>query len=140
MKVSQKTSCRRRGFATFTAVVLISIVAMALLALTLLFQADSRRTRHHWAETQLRQLLIAGAAAAVHTASADPEVTNPQIIQTPAAIEDSGLMVSYERDGGSILRATVTARIEMHDARQTLTFEKTGSGWNLQGTELDRHR
>lgn len=139
MSVCHDIPERRRGFATFTAVVLITFVSMALMSLTMLLQADSRRTTHHWAETQLRQLLIAGGAAAVHAVSADPQVTGTRVIQPPATIENANLTVSYEHDGEAVLRATVTARIDVHEARQTLTFETTYAGWVLRDIQLDRH-
>ena len=62
--------CRRRGqrpraFAVIFALFLIALVGAALLALTSLMTSDARRSTRGAVDAQLRQLLHAGAVAAV---------------------------------------------------------------------------
>jgi hypothetical protein len=126
------------GFATFTAVVMISIVGTSLLALTLLFQADHERSMSQGAEVQLRQLLIAGAAAAVDAVGQDPQITGIQTLQTPADLDDAKLAITYQTIKPSVLRATVTTRIGDYKAIQILAFVATDTGWRLADAQLTR--
>lgn len=127
---------RGHGFAIIVAVVMIAILGMTLLALTTLFQTDTHRSMRNRAEGQLRQLLIAGGAAAMQRASAEPQVIDPTQHAVPDAIENASLTIAYEPEGESMIRATVTARIDVHQAVQTITFTQTETGWALRDTQL----
>ena len=84
---------RQLGLASFIAVVMISVVAMGILALTALFQTDMRRTQQHSAETQLRELLIAGAIAADHELRAGPPQADEISVHLPDRINDAEMMM-----------------------------------------------
>lgn len=129
---------RQVGFATSTAIILLSVVGMALLAMTLLFQDDSQRTSHHRAETQLRQLLIAGARAAVQAVKDQPEVPGDRSIPLPEALNGAELRIACASAGPGSFTATITTRLEDTQASQVLTFTRSSSGWMLQGAELTR--
>lgn len=131
---------RDRGLATFIAVVMISIVAMGSLALTALFQTDARRTQHHTAETQLRELLIAGAIIADNAVHADPLITGEKTIDLSDTIGDAGLTILYTVAHRGEKRAAVTAHVGEARANETLTFRQTGAGWAPDRVSLDRLR
>jgi type II secretory pathway component PulK len=127
---------RQHGFAVIVAVVMIAILGMALLALTTLFQTDTQRSMRNRAEGQLRQLLIAGGAAAVQRVSNEPQATEPTQLAVPDAIENASVTIAYEPEGESMIRATVTAQIDVHQAVQSMTFTQTGTGWALRDAQL----
>lgn len=140
MNKQSKTVRRSLGFATFTAVVLLSLVGTTLLALTLLIQADARRSTRYEAETQLRQLLIAGGATAMQAVeSPDAELTGSLTIQPPTDLEEAQLNVSYERTDQTTLLATITALIGDYESTQVMRFELSETGWVLLDTQLTRH-
>lgn len=138
MKTGHAANTCRHGFATFAAVVLISILAMALLALTLLFQADTRRSMRHGGEAQLRQLLVAGGAAAVRAVSADQSITGTHELPVPDALEDAAVVIEFQPGSPDVLRATVTARIGTRQAVEALTFMRHDTGWVLRDAQLER--
>lgn len=131
---------RDRGLASFIAVVMISIVAMGSLALTTLFQMDARRTQHHTAETQLRELLIAGAVIADSAVRADPLIVGEKTIDLSDTIGDAGLTILYTAPHNGEKRAAVTAHVGTSQANETLTFSETNVGWALKRVSLDRLR
>lgn len=134
------TSCRRHGFATLTALTLITLVGAALLALTMLFRADVSRSTHHRVETQLRQLLIAGGAATMQAVgSADPEPDGSQTIKPPVDLDNAQLSVTYARVDRDTLQATITARVDEYNSEQVMRFELSESRWHLAETSIVRH-
>lgn len=140
MTMHLQTACHRHGFATFTAVVMISLVGTTLLALTLLLQDDVRRSTRHEAEAQLRQLLIAGSAAVIQAVGAiDAELAGTLTIQPPADLEEAELGVSYERPDQTTIEATITARTGDYESAQVMRFELSEMGWDLCGTQITRH-
>ena len=71
-----RSSRNRRGFAAIMAISLILLVGAALAMLGVYFAQDAARTRSEAVEAQLRQLLSAGAVAAVQQAdTASPAKT-----------------------------------------------------------------
>jgi hypothetical protein len=129
-----------RGLASFIAVVMISIVAMGALALTALFQVDARRTQHHGTETQLRELLIAGAVAVDHTVRTDPLIAGERTVELPDTIDDAAVTARYTALNDGEKQVVVTAHLGESWANQTLTFSKTATGWALDRISLDRLR
>jgi hypothetical protein len=132
---------RRRAFATTTALTLLAIVGVALAALATLLAADARRTRTAAQEAQLRQLLLAGAAAAGDRARglvADaPEQTWE--IPLPAALEgDAILTVSVVPDDDRTthrLRIIATSRTTNQSQAQVLTYDAASA--TLRAAELE---
>src|SRR2546429_7392624 len=85
MTRSRHNFAPRRGFATFMAISLIIIVGTVLLVLGAFFVNDAKRTRSETAEAQLRQLLTAGAVAAMND-PIKPITLPPQIAQQQATV------------------------------------------------------
>lgn len=99
---------RRRGFATFTAIVMLGVVGAAIAAGAAWSAAQWRRSQDARVDAQLRQLLIAGevyasGAAGTHT------------VELPEA-----MLVAVERDGAD---ATVSASWRGRRMTQTLRYE-----------------
>ncbi len=131
-----QTTHNRRGFATFTAVALISIVGMALLALTLRFGTEVKRTAHHRTDTQTRQLLIAGAAIVMEAVSHGPVTPGTQPVVIPEEAGDAQLTIGFALPSKGTLVATIRARTGPNASRQLLTFSRNATGWTLQDVEL----
>ena len=127
-----------KGFATFTAVVMLMLVGIALLSLTVLFQDDSRRTMRHSAELQLRQLLIAGAVAAEAQVDLQPDPAGPRTLPMPDGYEATQVEVTYLRQTSSTIQATVSASLEGYEAEQQLSFNLNEAGWVLVEAQLTR--
>lgn len=129
---------RSSGFATFVAVVLITLVSSALLSLTMLLRTDVQRTTRHRSETQLRQLLIAGGVAVKHEIAVDPHISGSRTIPVPAGAEASSILVTYDAPDPSTLIATVTARTERSKTGQVMHFTLIDSAWVLDDIQLIR--
>ncbi len=129
-------SRRSSGFATFVAVALIAMVGTALLSLTLLLSTDVRRTSRHRAETQLRQLLIAGGVAAEQAVAADPSISGSRTIAVPGDSDTTSLRVTYETPTQSALHVTISATTDDYKARQVMRYALVDSVWVLRGVEL----
>jgi hypothetical protein len=126
----------RRGMALLMAVLMISIVAGSLAALTLAFAAQAKRTTRHAQEAQLRQLLLAGQVAAQRGGgqSANGEVS------LPAELRSAGASVRYEMipgSGADQMQVRVMARLgEGRSMTQTLRFARNVDRWELRAAEL----
>ena len=138
MTMHHQATRHRHGFATFTAVVMISLVGTALLALTLLLQTDARRSMRHGTETQLRQLLIAGGTFAQIDVNQETDLTDTRTLQLPADLEAGQVNVTYLYLFTGTIEATVTARFEEYKAVQILSLVSTDSGWVLKEAQLTR--
>lgn len=131
-------SRRRRGFASFFAVVMIGMVAMAMLSLGLMVQIDARRTRDAGRQAQVRQLLLAGqAVAAEQIAAGELAEVN---VALPAALHEHALSLSFERDGEAVI-ATVEATGLDTTGRQTLQYtHEDDDRWALRRATLLQQR
>ena len=131
--------CRRRGqrpraFAVIFALFLIALVGAALLALTSLMTSDTRRSTRGAVDAQLRQLLHAGAVAAVERMRSANElpadgfdVALPHELGGPSA----GVHVSRGPDG----RANIDARLGDQTARQQVELLQDGGVWQVKSIQ-----
>ena len=131
--------CRRRGqrpraFAVIFALFLIALVGAALLALTSLMTSDARRSTRGAVDAQLRQLLHAGAVAAVERMRSANElpadgfdVALPDELGGPPA----GVHVSRGPDG----RANIDARLGDQTARQQVELLQDGGVWQVKSIQ-----
>jgi type II secretory pathway component PulK len=129
---------RRRGFATLIALGLIGLIGAALAALAVSFSHDVKRNARQMEDAQLRQLLIAGEAAARGSISGQVQ---PEKVELPAELGSAGMSVTWERTAeasadGVQVRATARTT-ENRSAAQMLRFVKEANGWVLQSAELD---
>lgn len=77
----------KRGMATFTAIVMAATLGIALASIGAVFAHQAKRTRAAQDDAQLRQLLLAGAAAA--QAGVTGELATP-VVDARVWIEASG--------------------------------------------------
>jgi hypothetical protein len=117
----------RRGVATITAITLLGLVGIALAAMGTLLAADARRTRAAESEAQLRQLLLAGAAASHERLRTSPPDAAEQVWEVPLpAGADATLIVRLERDDDPAthrVRVEATAGRGERMAAQVLTYD-----------------
>jgi hypothetical protein len=129
--------------AIIVAIAMIAMVAIALLALATRLASEAKMTRHVAQDAQLRQLLLAGAAAAVDKLNrpAAPARGQPLTLQTPAAGGgDATLLVLHfeplDADGSQ--RVLVDASTDKRRLRQLLRLELRQATWKL--VEADPHK
>ncbi len=132
------SSPRRRGFASFTAVVLIGTSAIALTAVAGVTIRQAQRTRDAAADAQLRQLLLAGLA---HLAEVSPDDQGFFDEYTPAlpdrfAGDDATLLIRAGQDGPSLVTATVTAECRGRTASQTLAYHPDAGAWRVTEVQM----
>ena len=127
----------RRAFATITAITLLALVGIALAAMGTLLVADARRTRAATSEAQLRQLLLAGAAAAEERVRNLPPVAAEQAWEVPLpAGADASLTVRLERDDAPAThRVRVAATVGERTAGQVLTYDAASR--TLRAAEIE---
>ena len=143
MRQRHATDTRRRGAATFVAVVSVALVAIAVLGLMLMVRLDMRRTNATRDEGQLRQLLLAGqhvAAATLATGETTPDTT----LNVPLPDEaDPALQLDIAftaTDKPDTVTATVTATDGSSITEQRLTYHRDGDRWRLKDATLLRQR
>lgn len=138
---TRRRYAKQPGFATFTAITLITLVALAVMAMTLLTMLDARRQQHAQTEAQLRQMLLAGAAAAP-TILIEFDPLGEHTITLPEALASRGasLTAKVDRLYADGRQVTLTAALPRGRAQQTLIFESMPGGWVLSDASLDRVR
>ena len=124
------------GFATVMAVSLIALIAMALTAMMWRIKDDTFAVRADRRSAELRQLLIAGAAAAPRLLGDASEEW--QIPLPPHLADRSGAVtlrrLPAERDFERLVR--VEARLDGVTKWQTLRYARGQQGWGLMGADL----
>lgn len=126
------------GFATVMAVSLIALVAMALTAMMWRIKDDAFAVRAERRAAELRQLLIAGAAAAPRLLG---ETGEEGQLPLPAHLADIGRggavtlrRLPAERDFERLVE--VEAELDGLTKWQTLRYARGQQGWGLMGAEL----
>jgi hypothetical protein len=118
-----RTFQTRRGFGTVAVILTLTLVGATLLVTSSLFAHEIRRTRSAVAETQLRQLLVAGIPAArAQVGNTGPARDLP--LDTP--VDGAQVTLHLEPQNGGGLVATVTARYRGQIASQRLAFTPSG--------------
>jgi hypothetical protein len=131
-------ACRRRssGLAIVAAVVLIGMAGVVFVALTSLVRHDLRRTAQARGEAQLRQLLLAGEAAAARSVGAPGQ--GGQNVTLPAELSADGATLSFttgDADGETRVVNVDAAFAGLH-ASQRLTYQRRDGRWVVVGAEL----
>ena len=134
------SSARRRAFATVAALGLIAVVGVTLAAVATLLTSDVKRTRRAADDAQLRQLLVAGEAAA-RASLAGTDQPREVALKLPTELESTGITLTIERlDGGNPadgVQFRVTARGgDGRSVAQTLRYTRAAEGWRLDAAEL----
>ena len=136
----------RAGVATVLALSFIALMSMALTAMMWRIKEEAGSVRAEKRAAELRQLLMAGAAAAPRLLSA-PEA-NPGFAQVwelpiPPTLSARGGYVGLRRlatDRPFERLVEVRAQLEGVVIRQTLRYALAQQGWGLMGAELDYGR
>jgi len=133
--MTRTTNRFRRGMATVTALTLLAFVAVLLAALGTWIGIEALRTGAAADETQLRQLLHAGANAAADESLA---VGTTEVPLPPKLAEGSArLTIAIAQPSPDQRTATVEASIAAHQARQVVQFARGGDRWMLASATLD---
>ncbi len=125
---------RRRGFATVAVVVLMVMMAAAMTAQSMLFVAQAKRTHAAVDGMQVRQLLLAGDAAA--RAELAAHGTTPRAVSVAVPGDAGTLTLTVAPLAGEQARVSAAAAFHGQRGRQELTFVKRGDVWELVKTEL----
>ncbi|MBI1372048.1 MAG: hypothetical protein GC159_04715 [Phycisphaera sp.] len=142
----------RRGFATIAAMMLVVLVGLAITALMTRLKNEADATRDAIAETELRQMLIAGALASPRLAidprpnaivPADaPKRRDRLWLDLPPAFAErnAAIVLTVHRDRRNLEKhIVVEARLDGRVAYQTLRYVRGETGWGLaEGTLGDR--
>src|SRR5207248_3104321 len=100
--------------------------------------AEAKKTRGEAVDAQLRQLLLAGAAAAARrdvASGADAKAISLPL--PPQVVEEGGkLSITPAKDGEKMI-VHVTAEFARRRASQTLTFDREGESWKLANARLN---
>ena len=127
---------QRRGMALLMAVLMISIVAGSLAALTLAFAAQAKRTARQAQDAQLRQLMLAGQVAAQQAVGQSKSGE----VALPADLRSAGASLRYETiqgDAADEMQFRIVATLgEGRSMSQTLRFARAGERWELRSAEL----
>jgi hypothetical protein len=125
----------RRGFATATALTLLAFVAVLLAAMGTSIGIEARRTRHAAVEAQLRQLLLAGAAAAGEETAAAGTAS----VSLPSHLTDdmASLTITMAMPSPGERTATIDASIAARHARQVVRFALRDGRWDLVSASID---
>jgi hypothetical protein len=126
---------QRRGFAAITALFLVTLVGAALLALTSLMTTDARRATRAATDAQLRQLLHAGAVAAVARLREPGELPEWSDVALPRELSSAGAAVRISRavTAPNEFRLLVHAQLD-HDgsAAQQFILVRDGESWRVR--------
>ena len=125
-----QASRARRGFALIVAITLLGLVGATLAVMATTFAGEVRRTQNMAAETQLRQMLIAGEAVAQTRAGS--VITQPIAVHLPAQLGNAKLTIS-----GQAAKMRIEAEYEGRHASQVIAFVKDGGKWKTAETQLD---
>lgn len=134
-RATTRLATSRRGFATATALTLLAFVAVLLAAMGSVIGIEARRTRHAAVETQLRQLLLAGAAAAGEETAAAGTTS----VRLPSHLTDetASLTIVIAMPSPGERTATIDASVAARHARQVVRFARRDAGWDLVSASID---
>jgi hypothetical protein len=118
-----------------TALVILSLAAIAISLMGDAVANQVRRTQMTTDDAQLRELLIAGAAYAC----AHPDSTARSSVSLPDALQQSGatLTVSIRDASDQIKSADIEASIGHRRLSQHLNLARTGSTWSVTQATLE---
>jgi type II secretory pathway component PulK len=132
---------KAHGIALIAVLMAVIIVGAAMAALTSLISSDGFDTLNQNNQSQLQQLLLAGAAdASAHLTSAAPTAGQSWQTELPDSLNSEGATLqshveSLPSDGQQAV-LVIRARFNQRTAEQTLRYNRDGSGWKLASAEL----
>jgi len=125
---------RQRAFVTLSALILVMLLGMVVVSLTMLFTTRGERTKRAPTETQVRQLLTAGAAASqAIVAGWDAEQRNRTwSVGLPESLKDDGVAVLVSVESvvpGVERRVTVEVNFNDRTSAQALRYVLARDAW-----------
>lgn len=129
----------RSAFAAATAITFLAFAGVILGALMASFALDVKRSAATADNTQLRQLLLAGAAAARDRLEDSATADSSQFeLSLPATLDqDDHLSVTLTiGTPTSTATADIQATVGQSSARQRLTFRRTATTWQVVEVKL----
>ncbi len=134
-----------RGVASVVAILALGLLGVAALSLTSMFRLDVRRTHDLRDETQLTQLLRAGADAAHERLNAPDHNMPPDEswdVPLPGALADSATLtvtLTPDEKAPDTRAAIITATLGDAEAEQRVVWQRDGNaGWAVTSAELYR--
>ncbi|MFI5377860.1 MAG: hypothetical protein ACHRHE_01020 [Tepidisphaerales bacterium] len=120
-----------------TAILLMTVVAVAVLSLTSLTAAQFKRTRREVSGGQLRQVLLAATAdiSARLSTGATMKPNDEIVLALPAQLADVKLTTRVDSADVTRVVATMHARNDVMQVGQRVTFAKQDGKWKLSGVE-----
>jgi hypothetical protein len=123
--------------ALITAVTLLALVSVAVASIGMTFALSAKRTAGAQNEAQLRQLLLAGANAAlahVNTPASTQPPDHPSTLNVPVppALVGGRLTVSFQPSSTTAaLTARVKATLASQDREEVLHLSHVGERWQV---------
>jgi hypothetical protein len=128
---------RASGFATYTAIALMILIGTTLVTVGMVFSSDAKRTRSQQAEAQLRQLLTAGALAAMNHLDHPAASTQPTEIALPGELTDAKLTFLMAPGSDAEHRSvTIRAVIGSRHMEQLVRFDRRDGRWQPASASL----
>ena len=120
-----------------TAIILMSVVAVAVLSLTALMAAQTKRTRREVSGGQMRQVLLAATANLSARLSAGKEFkANDELVMVlPPQLVDVKLTTRIESADAAKIVVSIRAKDEVMRLGQRVTFVTQGGKWRLSEVE-----
>lgn len=126
---------RSRGFTTVMAIALIPLITMAMMVMTWRVKHEAYSLREQRRATEIRQLLLAGGAAALKLVATPGEILE---LAVPEALKQRGggiVVESLPVENGISRSVEVRVTLEGVKAQKNLTFGRAGAGWLLLSIE-----
>jgi hypothetical protein len=131
----------RPAFAALTAIFALAAVGVAVAILAGLMAMENRRTHEQVTGAQLRQLLLAGTAAAQGQLNQSTAPIAPWNAALPPALADRGASVRITLEPAveaDRRQANITARCADRWAEQTVLLARAPGGWEVRDARLLR--
>lgn len=126
---------RHRGYALYTALVLVGLAGVVFAATMSLLKTDLARTNAELTQTQLRQLLLAGEASAYTELSQTARLTSRRI-PVPPDLSDATLVLQVTQSTPDQATAKVLATYLDASREQSLTYTRQDGSWRLTAAKL----
>ena len=129
-----KRAKQRHGVAMILAVVLIGLVGMSLAADGVTSYMQFQRTRRAIDDTQLRQLLMAGAHSALVRLQASLPMDGP--VTLPHALDGAVIRVISVEGSDSAATVDIHAALDNDQMTERAHFTKATGSWQLDAADL----
>jgi type II secretory pathway component PulK len=129
---------QRLGFASLTAIVLMGLISMTLTALCVTLNGESRRTLAFAQDTQLRQLLFAGATIA-RGRLASNSANGPMSVTLVDSLHEQGAALTLDYHPGQLPNEQIVqidASLPHRRLSQEIHFVRHDGIWQIASATL----